>query len=149
MMCLHMDFVSRSVMSDSLRPHSLQPARLLFPWTSPGENTGVGSRSLLQGIFLNWGSSPGLLHHRQILYCLSYQGRPYGFGGCIFWGGFLSFFSLEVYIFTNIGNFSFIMFSKLFTHHTLFLPFWNFYNINISSLFISHRSLRICSYFYN
>ena len=33
-----------------LRPHGLkQPARLLCPWDFPGENTGVGSRSLLQG----------------------------------------------------------------------------------------------------
>ena len=100
-------------MSDSLRPHGLQPARLLYPWNSPGKNTrmgklfplqgifliqgseprslalqvnsfpsepsekpkntGVGSLSLLQGIFptqeLNW----CLLHCKQILYQLSYQ----------------------------------------------------------------------------
>ena len=36
-------------MLDSLRPHGLQPARLLGPWESPGKNTGVGSHSLLQG----------------------------------------------------------------------------------------------------
>ena len=42
---------SRSAMSDSLQPHGLQPARLLCPWNSPGQNTGVGSCSLLQGIF--------------------------------------------------------------------------------------------------
>ena len=40
-----------SVMSDSLRPHGLQPARLLCPWDSPGKNTGVGGHALLQGIF--------------------------------------------------------------------------------------------------
>ena len=34
---------------------------------------GVGSHSLLQGIFLTQGSHPGLLHFRQILYCLSHQ----------------------------------------------------------------------------
>ena len=33
---------SRSVVSDSLRPHGLQPTRLLHPWDSPGKNTGVG-----------------------------------------------------------------------------------------------------------
>ena len=33
----------------TLRPHGLQPARLLGPWDSPGKNTGVGSHSLLQG----------------------------------------------------------------------------------------------------
>ena len=37
---------SCSVMSDSLRPH-----RLYSPWNSPGQNAGVGSCSLLQGIF--------------------------------------------------------------------------------------------------
>ena len=43
------------------------------PWSSPGQNTGVGSLSLLQQIFpsqeLNW----CLLHCRRILYQLSYQ----------------------------------------------------------------------------
>ena len=41
--------LSHSVVSDSLRPHGLQPARLLCPWDSPGKNTGVGCRALLQG----------------------------------------------------------------------------------------------------
>ena len=43
---------------------------------SPGMNAGVGSHSFLQGIFLTQGSNPGLLHCRQILYCLSHQGSP-------------------------------------------------------------------------
>ena len=46
------------------------------PWNSPGQNTGVGSLSLLQGIFATQGSNPGLLHCRQILYYLSHEGRP-------------------------------------------------------------------------
>ena len=62
---------SHSVMSDSLRPY-----RLYSPWNSPGQNTGVSSLSLLQGIFPTQGSNPGLLHCRQILYQLSYQGSP-------------------------------------------------------------------------
>ena len=37
---------SRSVVSDSFPPHGLYS-----PWNSPGQNTGVGSLSLLQGIF--------------------------------------------------------------------------------------------------
>ena len=41
---------------------------------SPGQNTGVGSSSLLQGILLTQESNQGLLHSRQILYQLSYQG---------------------------------------------------------------------------
>ena len=35
-------------MSDSVRPHGLQPTRLLHPWDSPGKNTGVGCHFLLQ-----------------------------------------------------------------------------------------------------
>ena len=55
----YQESVSRSVMSISLRPCGLQPARLLCPWSSPGKNTGVGSHSLLQGIFPNPGIEPG------------------------------------------------------------------------------------------
>ena len=40
------------------------------------KNTGVGSLSLLQGIFPTQESNQGLLHCRQILYQLSYQGSP-------------------------------------------------------------------------
>ena len=38
---------SRSVMPDSLRPHGLQPTRLLCPWDFPGKSTGVGCHCLL------------------------------------------------------------------------------------------------------
>ena len=41
--------LSRSVMSDSLQPHGLQPARLFCPWDSPSKNTGVDCHFLLQG----------------------------------------------------------------------------------------------------
>ena len=68
--------VSCSVVFDSWRPHGLQPVRLLCPWNSPGENPGVGSHLLLQGIFPTQGSNPGLLHCRQTLYHLSHQGSP-------------------------------------------------------------------------
>ena len=46
------------------------------PWNSPGQNTRVDSRSLLQGIFPTQGSNPGLPHCRQILYQLSHNGSP-------------------------------------------------------------------------
>ena len=62
---------SRSVVSDSLQPHGLYS-----PWNSPGQNTGVGSLSLLQWIFPTQELNQGLLHCRQILHQLSYQGRP-------------------------------------------------------------------------
>ena len=62
---------SCSVVSKSLRHHGLHR-----PWNSPGQNTGVGSLSLLQGIFPSQGSNPGLPHCRQILYQLSHKGSP-------------------------------------------------------------------------
>ena len=46
------------------------------PWNSPGRNTGVGSLSLLQGIFPTPGSNPGFLLCRQIPYQLSHKGSP-------------------------------------------------------------------------
>ena len=49
---------------------------LYSPWNSPGQNTGVCSLSLLQGIFPTQGSNPGLPHCRQILYQLSHWGSP-------------------------------------------------------------------------
>ena len=57
-----------SIVSDSVQPYGLQPTRLLCPWDSPGRNTGVGCRALLQGIFPTQGSNLGLLHCRQSLY---------------------------------------------------------------------------------
>ena len=59
---------SRSVVSESLQPHGLYR-----PWNSPGQNIGVGSISLLQGIFPTQGLDPGLPHCRQILYQLSHS----------------------------------------------------------------------------
>ena len=51
----------------SLVSNSLRPPGLYSPWNSSGQNTGVGSLSLLQGLFPTQGSNPGLPHHRQIL----------------------------------------------------------------------------------
>ena len=62
---------SRSVVSDSLQPHGLYNL-----WNSPDQNTGVGSLSLLQGIFPTQGWNPGLPHCRRILYQLSHKGSP-------------------------------------------------------------------------
>ena len=89
---------SRSVVSNSSDPvdyslpgssvHGIFQAKVLewgaiafsdgpySPWNSLRQNTGVGSLSLLQGIFPTQGSNPGLLHCRQILYQLSHKGTP-------------------------------------------------------------------------
>ena len=66
--------VSCSGLSDCLCPHGLLPSRLLCPWDSPGQHTGVGCHSLLQGISSTQGSKLGLPHCRQILYHLSQRG---------------------------------------------------------------------------
>ena len=50
--------------------------KLYSPWNSLGQNAGVGSRLLLQGIFPIQGLNPGLPHCRKILYQLSHQGSP-------------------------------------------------------------------------
>ena len=66
-----------SVMSNSLRPHELQPARLLsVHGDSPVKNTGVGCHALLQGIVPNQGFNPGLPHYRWIPYHLSHKVSP-------------------------------------------------------------------------
>ena len=80
--------VNHSVVSNSLWPHGLWPARPICPWDSPGKNTGAGRHALLRGSSPTQGLSPGLLHYRCILYCLSHQGSPgrelrKGRGSCI------------------------------------------------------------------
>ena len=62
-----------SVMSTSLWLHGLHS-----PWNSPGQNTGVGSLSFLQGIFPTLGSNLGFPLCRWIPYQLSHQGSPAG-----------------------------------------------------------------------
>ena len=72
---LHMSIVkkseseSRSVVSDSVQPNGLYS-----PWDSPGQNTGMRSLSLPQGIFPTQESNPHLLHCRRILCQLSHEG---------------------------------------------------------------------------
>ena len=62
---------SRSVMSNSLRLHGLYSS-----WNSLGQNTGMGSLSLLQGIFPTQRLNPRLPHCMRILYQLSHKGSP-------------------------------------------------------------------------
>ena len=62
---------SHSVVSGSLRPHGLYS-----PWNSPGQNTGVGSLSHIQGILQTQGSNSDLPHSRQILYQLHGDRTP-------------------------------------------------------------------------
>ena len=66
---------NHSVMFNSLQPHGLYSL-----WNTPGQNIGMGSRSLLQGIFPTHESNPGLPYCRWILYQLSHQGSPLSLG---------------------------------------------------------------------
>ena len=71
--------LSHSVVSNSLRPHGLQPARLLCPWDFPGKKTGVGCHFLLQGIFPTQVSNLSLLcflHWQVGSLPLSHPGSP-------------------------------------------------------------------------
>ena len=66
------------------RSPTLQVDSLLCEPPGKPKNTGVGSLSLLQGIFLAQESNLGLLHCRQVLYKLNYQGSPdFILGFCI------------------------------------------------------------------
>ena len=85
-------------MSNSLWPHGLYS-----PWNSPGQNTGVGSLSLLQGIFPIQGSSPGLPHCKQILHQLSYQESPYRELGPHLFSGFHSHWIISTKVLPACG----------------------------------------------
>ena len=67
---LTLESESHSVVSNSATTWTYRP------WNSPGQNTGMGSPSLLREIFLAQGSNPDLPHCRQILYNLSHKGSP-------------------------------------------------------------------------
>ena len=67
--------VSRSCLNLCNHVDCSPPGSSLSMWFS-SQNTGVGSHSLLQGIFPTQGSNLHLLRYRQILYCLSHQGSP-------------------------------------------------------------------------
>ena len=73
---LYLCMLSRSVVSNSLEPHGLQPARLLYPWGFSRQDNWSGFLALLQRIFPTQRSDPGLPHCRWILYQLRHQGSP-------------------------------------------------------------------------
>ena len=129
--------VKVKVMSVSLWPH-----RLYSPWNSPGQDTGVGSLSLLQGIFPTQGSNLGLMHCRQILYQLNNKGRPrmlewvaYPFSRGSFWprnwtgvssiaGGFFTNWAMR-----EVGGFSSV---QSLSRVRLFVTLWTIQAIEFS-----------------
>ena len=78
--CVFGKFILKIVVSEvkvaQLCPNLCDPMDyvLYSPWNPPGQNTGVSSLSLLQGIFPTQGLNPGFPHCRQILYQLSHKG---------------------------------------------------------------------------
>ena len=54
--------LSHPVQTDSLSPHGLSPASLLYPWDFPGKKAGVGCHFLIQAIFPTQGSNSHLLY---------------------------------------------------------------------------------------
>ena len=66
--------LSHSVVSDSLWPIDCNSPGSSLHWDSPGENTGMGCHTLLQGFLQIQGLNRALLHCKRILYCLNHQG---------------------------------------------------------------------------
>ena len=61
---------SCSVVSDSSRPHGLQPTRILHPWDFPGKSTGVGCHCLLQVYSIVYHNFKGYIPFVVLKYCL-------------------------------------------------------------------------------
>ena len=69
---------SCSVMSNSSWPHEQQPTRLLHPWDSPGESTGVGCHCLLQKAFKAKQKYRLTRNFLFVCFMLIYRTQPYG-----------------------------------------------------------------------
>ena len=97
---------SRSVVSDSSRPHRRQPTRLLCPWDSPGKNTGVGCHCLLQFVlnvikyfFIHWWSClPVLIYYYSEWHRISNIKLAYIPGRNSAWSWCILFFMLFEFI---------------------------------------------------
>ena len=85
-----------SIMSVSMRPHELQPTRLLCPWNSPGKNTAMGCHALLQGIFPIQVSNSHLLHCRWIPYPLSHLRSPKQTYYCLFYKKYIIWINVNI-----------------------------------------------------
>ena len=108
-------------MSDSLQPHGLYS-----PWNFPGQNTGVGSLSLLQRIF-----ATGLPHCRQILHQLSHKGSP----GILEWVAY-PFSSSSSWILYQLSYWGSPNFDKACYFLCIFIFAFNisvFYNVSVPS----------------
>ena len=97
-------YLLTSVMSNSVQPYGLQPARFLCPWDSLVMSTKVSCHFLFQGIFLTQGLNLGLLNWRQILYSwitrelLYFLSKTLVFSVCILKKSSIILFSFAVVI---------------------------------------------------
>ena len=85
-------------------PTLCDPMECTVPGILPGQNTGVGSLSLLQGIFQTQGFNPGLLHCRRILYQLSHKGSPITFQALLIYSSQNTLRCLLLFSFYRWGN---------------------------------------------
>ena len=84
--CLQCMCVKSPVMSDSVQPYGLRPARRLSSWDSSGKNTRVGCHALLQGIYPTQGSNLcllRLLHWQAGSLPLAPPGKPSLYSNCL------------------------------------------------------------------
>ena len=96
---------------------------LLCLWTSQGQNTGVGSHSLLQGIFPTQGLNSCLPHCGCILYCLSHQGSPWAPYKCSY--HFFFFFLKEMPVsFSSSKGWPCVLFILTLAHSECQLICW-------------------------
>ena len=129
-----------SVMSDSVQPCELQPARLLCPQNFPGKNTGVGCHFLLQGIFLTQGLNLpllGLLHWQvDFFLLLCHLGSPVKY---MQFTVILNFLFDTYCLNRNIFNIQILCFSIYFS----VMDLW-FHNIKQSYSILLHSYIIIC-----
>ena len=67
------DFKNESVSYSVTLSNPKEPTRLLWPWNSPGKNTGVDCYSLLQGSFPTSGSNPTFGHYNKCIVTVYYD----------------------------------------------------------------------------
>ena len=114
---------SHSVVSDSSRPHGLQPIRLLCPWDFPGKNTGVGCHRLLhRDIYTSIFTS-------QTIYIDIHEFPLYfSFQSTLFF-----YFFVYASPFSNMRNLMFL------------IHLFSIYLLHQSYLYVAHFSLYLCS----
>ena len=121
---------SRSVLSNSERPHGLQPTRLLCPWDFPGKSTGVGCHCLLWIMSL-----VSLKPSQDSLAYSEYKAKPSLWPEwlCIIWS---PSFPLTTMTLTSLPFSHTDCLAVLFWYLFLYLNFFHYSDLNIMFLFL-------------